>query len=222
MSRMRLAGPRPTVLLADSQALLLAAFARLLEPELKVVGRATDGMRLVEQALRLEPALVLTDVPLPRLGGLAAARLLRSELPGTRVVFLAAQDDPQVAAEAFRAGARGYVLRSASPWELRRALRAVLRGSRWLSPALAGGNPDALPDDARPAGPLVRLSPRKREVIQLLAEGNSMKQAAAVLGITTRTIAHHKYQAMRALAVKSSAQLVRLAVESRMLTAAGN
>ncbi len=219
---MRLAGPRPTVLLADSQALLLEAFARLLEPELKVVGRATDGMRLVEEALRLEPALVLTDVSLPRLGGLAAARLLRSELPGTRVVFLAAQDDPQVAAEAFRAGARGYVLRSASPWELSRALRAVLRGERWLSPALAGGNPDALPDDARPAGPLVRLSPRKREVIQLLAEGNSMKQAAAVLGITTRTIAHHKYQAMRALAVKSSAQLVRFAVESRLLAAGGN
>jgi DNA-binding NarL/FixJ family response regulator len=165
---------------------------------------------------------VLTDVPLPRLGGLAVARLLRSELPGTRVVFLTAQDDLQVAAEVFRAGARGYVLRSASPRELRRALRTVLKGERWLSPTLAGGNPDALPDEARSPGPLVRLSPRKREVIQLLADGHSMKQAAAALGITTRTIAHHKYQAMKTLAVKSSAQLVRFAVESRLLAAGGN
>jgi DNA-binding NarL/FixJ family response regulator len=213
---------RPTVLLADSQALVLEAFARLLEPEFEVVGRATDGMRLVEEALRLEPALVLSDVPLPRLGGLAAARLLRCELPGTRVVFLAAQEDSQVAAEAFRAGARGYVLRSASSRELSRALRTVLKGERWLSPALAGGNPDALPDEARPPGPLVQLSPRKREVILLLAEGNSMKQAAEALGVSTRTIAHHKYQAMKALAVKSSAQLVRFAVESRLLGTGGN
>ena len=213
---------RPRVVLADSQALVVEAFARLLEPELEVVGRATDGVRLVEAALRLRPELVLTDVSLPLLGGLAAACRLRDELPGTRVVFLAAHEDAQVAAEAFRAGAMGYVLRSASPRELTRALRAVLRGEQWLSPALAGGRPDALPSATEVPGPLGRLSPRKRAVVQLLAEGNSMKQAAAALGISARTVAFHKYQAMEALSVTSSAQLVRLAVESRLLAVGWN
>lgn len=208
-------GLRPSLVLADSQALVVEAFAHLLEAEFEVVGRATDGVRLVEEALRLAPALVLTDVSLPRLGGLAAAGRLRDELPDTRVVFLAAREDPQVASEAFRAGAAGYVLRSATPRELGRALRAVLKGERWLSPTLAGGNPDALPDATRVPGPLGRLSPRRREVVDLLVEGHTMKQAAAALGITTRTIAYHKYQAMKALAVTSSAQLVRFAVESR-------
>lgn len=213
---------RPRVVLADPQALVVEAFARLLEPELDVVGRATDGVRLVEEALRLRPDLVLTDVSLPRLGGLAAARRLRDEQPGTHLVFLTAHDDPRVAAEAFRAGAMGYVLRSARPRELTRALQTVLRGERWLSPALAGGIPDALPDATRVPGPLGRLSARKREVIQLLAEGNSMKQAAAALGISTRTVAFHKYQAMEALSFTSSAQLVRFAVESRLLAAGGS
>jgi len=209
------------MVLADSQALVVEGFARLLEPEFEVVGRATDGVRLVAEALRLAPALVLTDVSLPRLGGLAAAGRLRNELPDTRVVFLAAHEDPQVASEAFRAGAAGYVLRSASPRELSRALKTVLRGERWLSPTLAGGNPDALPNAPRVKGPLGRLSPRRREVVELLVEGHSMKQAAAALGISTRTIAYHKYQAMKALAVTSSAQLVRFAVESRLLAAGG-
>jgi DNA-binding NarL/FixJ family response regulator len=209
------------MVLADSQALVVEGFARLLEPEFEVVGRATDGVRLVAEALRLAPALVLTDVSLPRLGGLAAAGRLRNELPDTRVVFLAAHEDPQLASEAFRVGATGYVLRSATPRELSRALQTVLRGGRWLSPTLAGGNPDALPDPPRVPGPLGRLSPRRREVVELLVEGHTMKQAAAALGISTRTIAYHKYQAMKALAVTSSAQLVRFAVESRLLAAGG-
>jgi DNA-binding NarL/FixJ family response regulator len=212
---------RPSLVLADSQALVVEAFARLLEDEFEVVGRATDGVRLVEEALRLAPALVLTDVSLPRLGGLVAAGRLRRELPDTRVVFLAADEDPRLASEAFRVGAAGYVLRSASPRELSRALRAVLRGERWLSPTLAGGNPDALPEAARVCGPLGRLTPRRREVVDLLVEGHSMKQAAAALGLSTRTIAYHKYQAMKALAVTSSAQLVRFAVESRSAHPAG-
>ena len=213
---------RPRVVLADSQALVVEAFARLLEPELEVVGCFTDGVRLVEAALRLRPELVLTDVSLPLLGGLAAACRLRDELPGARVVFLTAHEDARVAAEAFRAGAMGYVLRSASPRELTRALWTVLRGERWLSPALAGGRPDALPSATQVPNPLGRLSPRKRAVIQLLAEGNSMKQTAVALGISARTVAVHKYQAMEALSVTSSAQLVRFAVENRLLAVGGN
>ena len=210
------ASTRPRVLLAESQALLLEALAGLLEHEFEVVGRACDGVRLVSEALRLQPEVVLTDVALPRLGGIAAAGRICRELPSTRIVFLTADDDPRVAAAAFGAGATGYVLRSASRQDLTLAIRAALRGERWLSPAIEGGDPDALSAKRLP-GPLGRLSPRKREVIRLLAEGHSMKQAAAALGITTRTIAFHKYAAMKTLAVSSSAQLVRFAVESRLL-----
>jgi DNA-binding NarL/FixJ family response regulator len=210
---------RPRVVLADSQAVLAEALACLLEPDFEVAGVATSGTQLVEQAMRLSPALVVTDVSLPGMSGLAAAsRLLRAR-PETRVVFLTACEDANVAAEAFRVGAAGYVLRSTSARELARALKKTLRGGRWLSSAVAGGDPDALAGRGVVHEPLEQLSPRKREVVRLLAEGHSMKQAAAVLGISTRTVAYHKYQAMETLAVRSSAQLVRYAVESRLIGA---
>ncbi len=210
---------KPRVLLGDSQPLVAEAFARLLEPGFEVVGHVTGGAELVEQARRLRPDVVLTDVALRQTSGLAAARRLRRELPGARVVFLAAATDARVAAEAFRDGAMAYVARSASASDLHQALHAVLRGELWLSPRIAGGNPFALPSVADPSGPLRRLSPRRREVVKLLAEGHSMKQAAAVLGLSTRTIAFHKYEAMKALDVTTSAGLVRFAVESRLLSA---
>jgi DNA-binding NarL/FixJ family response regulator len=212
---------RPRLVLADSQAVLAEALACLLEPDFEVVGVATDGAELITQATRLTPALVVTDVSLPRLSGLAAGGRLARTLPDTRVVFLTACEDVEVAAEAFRLGASGYVLRSTSGQELVRALRAALRGGRWLSAALAGGDLAALPAPAPGSGPLGRLSPRKREVVRLLAEGHSMKETAAVLGISARTVAYHKYQAMETLSVRSSAQLVRFAVESRLIGAGG-
>jgi DNA-binding NarL/FixJ family response regulator len=210
---------RPRVVLADSQALLAEALACLLEPDFDVAGVVTDGIELVKQATHLSPALVVTDVSLPRLGGLEAAGRVLQVRPGMRVVLLTACEDLQVAAQAFELGAAGYVLRSTGAREFVRALRTVLRGGRWLSAALAGGDPDALEPRPPALEPLGRLSPRKREVVRLLAEGHSMKQAAAVLGISTRTVAYHKYQAMEALAVRSSAQLVRFAVESRLIGA---
>jgi DNA-binding NarL/FixJ family response regulator len=205
--------------LADSQAVLAEALACLLHPDFEVAAVATDGTELVAQATRLAPALVVTDVSLPRLSGLAAGGRLVRTLPDTRLVFLTACEDLDVAAEAFRLGAVGYVLRSTSARELFRALKTALRGGRWLSAALAGGDLEALPAQVPERGPLGRLSPRKREVVRLLAEGHSMKETAAVLGISARTVAYHKYQAMETLAVRSSAQLVRFAVESRLIGA---
>ena len=186
---------------------------------------ATEATPLVRQAVRLAPDLVVTDVSLSGSSGLAAAERVLRERPATRVVFLTACDDLRVAARAFALGARGYLLRDCAGSGLVSALRAVLRGERWLSPALAGGDPDALPALAAGSGnadpePIDRLSPRTREVVQLLAEGHSMKEAAAALGITPRTVAYHKYGAMERLAVRSTAQLVRFAVESRLLGAA--
>ena len=211
---------RPRVVLADSQAVVAEALARLLEPDFEVVGLATSGALLVKQANGLEPALVVTDVSLRGMSGLAAAGRILLQRPRTRVVLLTACQDERLAAQAFRLGAVGYVLRSTSGSGLVTALKTVLRGERWLSPELADGDPDAL--QTQEAAPMGRLSPRKQEVVQLLAEGHSMKETAAVLGITPRTVAYHKYQAMETLAVRSTAQLVRFAFESRLLGSGGN
>jgi len=207
---------RATILLADDHVLLLEAFRRMLQPRFEVVGTAVDGAALVEDALRLEPDLVVADVSMPRMNGLEAARRLRGELPGTRVVFLTVNEDPQMAAEAFALGASGYLLKSSTALELDQAIRAVLAGRRYLSKRIAGGNPGALPASATSSNPLERLTLRERDVLKLLAEGLSMKQVGGELGIATRTVAFHKYRMMETLGLRSSAELVGFAVENRL------
>ena len=207
---------RPRVLLADDHVLLLEAFRRMLEPEVAVVGAVADGAALVEQALALEPDLVVADVSMPRMNGLEAARRLRGELPRTRVVFLTVNEDPQLAAEAFALGASGYLLKSSTATELTDAIQAVLAGRRYLSQRLAGGDPEALPAAASAERPLEQLTLRERDVLKLLAEGLSMKQIGAQLGIAARTVAFHKYRMMETLGVRSSAELVSFAVENRL------
>src|SRR5262245_22274634 len=139
---------RARVVLADSQALVAEGLAGVLKGELEVVELATDAAGLVRQALRHVPSLVVTDVSLAGSSGLAAAERVLRELPQTRVVFVTACDDVRTASRAFALGAAGYVLRSATSRELLRALKAVLRGERWLSPGVAGGDPEALPAHA--------------------------------------------------------------------------
>src|SRR5262245_32990867 len=207
---------RARVLLADDHVLLLEAFRRMLEPAVEVVGAVKDGAALVEQALALEPDLVVADVSMPRMNGLEAARRLRGELPRTRVVFLTVNEDPQMAAEAFALGASGYLLKSSTATELHEAIRAVLSGRRYLSQRLAGGDPEALPAAACADRPLEQLTLRERDVLKLLAEGLTMKQIGAELGIAARTVAFHKYRMMETLGVHTSAELVSFAVENRL------
>jgi DNA-binding NarL/FixJ family response regulator len=207
---------RARVLLADDHVLLLEAFRRMLEPAFEVVGAVADGAALVEQALALEPDLVVADVSMPRMNGLEAARRLRGELPGTRVVFLTVNDDPQLAAEAFALGASGYLLKSSTATELHEAIRAALVGRRYLSKRLAGGDPDALPVAASAERPLEQLTLRERDVLKLLAEGLTMKQIGAELGIAPRTVAFHKYRMMESLGLRTTAELVSFAVENRL------
>ena len=206
---------RPRVLLADPQVLIREGLRALLEPDFAVIGQVDSGEALAGEARRLQPDLVLTEIQLSGLGGLAAARRVLAECRETRVVFLTTVEDESLAAEAFALGASGYLLKSSSAPDFLAGLRAAAQGRRALSARLAGGRPEALP--APSAGPRGRLSPRAREVVRLLAEGHSMKQAAAALGIATRTVAFHKYGAMHALAIRSSAELVRFAVDSGML-----
>lgn len=200
---------RPRVLLADDHTLLLHAFRLLLEPRFEVVGAVEDGEALLEAAAALSPDVVVTDVSMPRLDGIDACRLLRERCPGARVVFLTVAEEPEVAAAAFSAGASAFILKSSTATLLVQAIEAALAGRLYLTPRIAGGDVDALPLQAR-GSPLDRLSAREREVVLLLAEGLAMKQVASRLGIATRTVAFHKYRAMRALSVRSGAALFRL------------
>ncbi len=204
------------VLLADRQALVLAALRAFLPPGYRVVGCARDGLELVSEALRLGPDMVVSELRLPGLDGIAAARRVLAARPA-RIVFLTSIESEAEAEEAFAAGASGYLLKSSTGAEFVAALRRVMRGERVLSARLAGGRPDCLCPPPRLRGDGSRLSPRAAEVVRLLALGHSMKQAAYELGITPRTVAYHKYGAMHVLGLGSSAELVRFAVDAGML-----
>lgn len=206
--------PRPRIVLAEDDTLLMEALSRLLEPSFEVVGTASDGDEAVRVALRARPDLVLLDVRMPGSSGFDAARRLRTELPGARLVFLTANRDPQLAAEAFSLGASAYLLKDSTPEEFEAALVAAMRGVVTLSPSIAGGDPGSLPPPPRAEGASERLSPRERDVLKRLAAGLSMKEVAAELGIATRTVAYHKYRMMETLSLRSSAELVGFAVRN--------
>ena len=161
---------RPRVLLAEDHALLLDAFAKLLEPHCDVVGTAGDGRELLEAAQELEPDVVVADISMPLLNGLEAGRRLKELLPDTKLVFVTVNEDPDLAAEALRLGASAYVLKKSATSELFHAIREVLAGRSYVTPLVA---PDGL-DGIRERKPrrAAELTPRQREVLQLLAEGN--------------------------------------------------
>lgn len=207
---------RPRIVLAEDDTLLAEALSRLLEPAFEVVGTASDGDEAVRVTLRCRPDLVLLDARMPRASGFDAARRLRAELPATPLVFLTANQDPQLAAEAFHIGATAYILKDSTPEEFESALRSALRGQTTLSPRIAGGDPAALPPPPRAEGAPERLSTRERDVLKRLAAGLSMKEVAAELGIATRTVAYHKYRMMEVLSLRSSAELVGFAVKNRL------
>jgi DNA-binding NarL/FixJ family response regulator len=207
------------VLLADRETLVLEALRAFLAPGHRVVGCARDGIALVEQALRLQPDLVVSELRLPGLDGLEAARRVLESCRRVRFVFLTSVEDEAQAEQAFAAGASGFLLKSSSGAEFVAGLREVMQGGRVLSRCIASGRPEALARSRGSAGRDGRgpLSPRTAEVVRLLALGHSMKQAAYELGITPRTVAYHKYGAMHVLGIGSSAELVRFAVRTGML-----
>jgi DNA-binding NarL/FixJ family response regulator len=205
---------RPTVLLADDHVIVLEAFKRLLEPSCEVVGTVTNGRALVDAAEQLHPDLILVDIGMPQLNGLDACERIRQRLPQAKLIFLTMTEDPETAAEAIRRGASGYLLKTSAPTELFDAIQHVLRGRTYVTSAIADGPVGVFVERAErsKAGGLTGLSLREREVLQLLAEGRSMKEAAVILGVTPRTIAFHKYAMMERLGLKSGAELVQHAV----------
>jgi DNA-binding NarL/FixJ family response regulator len=208
---------RPRVLLADDHRLLREAFATLLEPDCDVVGAVADGRALLEVAPELRPDIVVLDIAMPSLNGLDAARQLKRTMPEVKVIFLTVSEDPDLAAEAFRAGASGYLLKNSAASELLQAIQDVYHGRSYVTPLATKGLVRNLLDEPKPAKKSTELSPRQREVLQLLAEGHTMKEIARILKITARTVAFHKYSIMEELGVRSSAELVHYAIKKGVL-----
>jgi DNA-binding NarL/FixJ family response regulator len=207
--------PRPRVLLADDHALLLGAFEKLLTPECEVVGQVSDGRVLVTEAQRLKPDIVVLDIAMPHLNGLEAGRQIKQALRNTKLVFLTMNDEAELVTEAFRVGASGYVLKQSAPSELITAIREVMQGRSYVTPLVTEGLVGSLLHEQ--SEPFHELTPRQREVLQLLAEGNSMKQVAATLNLTPRAVAFHKYRMMERLNLKSTAELIRYAVRHHIV-----
>jgi DNA-binding NarL/FixJ family response regulator len=208
---------RQRLLLADDHGLLLDALRQLLEKEFTVLRTVTDGEALVAAALELHPDVVVCDVSMPRLSGLQAAQRVRRESPQTRFIFLTMHEDPEIAAAAFRVGASAYILKSSPASELLSAIRTVLAGGS--CPSTVQHQPDSQRENRRLTDVCETqdLSPRERDVLRLVAAGRTMKEAAADLGITPRTVAFHKYRIMRQLSMRSSAELVQFAVKRRLV-----
>lgn len=211
--------PRPRLLLADDHTLVLAAFQSMLEPDYEVVGAVADGRSLVDAALRLKPDLIVADFYMPLLNGLDAGRLILQELPAVKLVVLTMDQDPDLAACAFRMGVCGYLLKNSAGAELKRCLAEVCAGRRYLTQAIARGCiSDLLLLSENPASPQA-LSEREREVVQLLAEGRPMKQVADILAISPRTVQFHKYRVMERFHLHSSAEVVQFAIHNKLIAA---
>ena len=207
---------RPRVLLADDHTLLLGAFEKLLSEDCDVVGQVSDGRALVAAAEELKPDIVVLDISMPLLNGLEAARQIKRKLPGTKLIFVTMNEDTDLAADAFRAGASGYLLKQSATSELMAAIRQVMEGRSYVTPLITEGLMGSLMNHDESA-PGHELTPRQREVLQLLAEGRSMKEVASLLSLTPRTVAFHKYRIMEQLKIKSSAELVQYAVKHHIV-----
>lgn len=212
--------PRPTVMIADDHTFVADACRKLLEPEFDVVATVGDGRALVRIAATLKPQVILVDIAMPLLNGLDAGYQVKQLLDSVKLVFLTMNTDPALAAEAFRRGASGYLLKTCASAEMVLAVREVLRGKTFMSQGISRDAIECLRwQHKKLVTEEERLTGRQREVLQLLAEGKAMKEVGAVLNMSTRTVAYHKYRMMEVLGARSSAELVKYAVRNHMVAA---
>jgi DNA-binding NarL/FixJ family response regulator len=208
---------KPRVAIVDDHTLFAEACRKLLEPDSDVVGTYSDPRAFLLDVLQVKPDVAVLDVSMPSLNGLDTARELLRLDPKIRVIMLTMQEDPEVAAEAFRAGAAGYLLKRSAGSELTLALREVMNQRYYVTPLLTKDLVGTLMQDRRERKPLYQLTSRQREVLQLLAAGRSMKEAAAILHVSARTVAFHKYRMMEHLHVDSTAALIQFAVREGLV-----
>ena len=208
---------KPRVLLADDHTLVIEAFKKLLESEFEIVRTVTDGRMLLQVAPQLKPDVVVLDLGMPLLNGMDAGRELKKLIPQTKLIVLTMSEDYELAAEALRKWASGYLLKKSAGSELVKAIREVLRGKSYVTPRVAQRLVEEFVRDPRPDR-VKNLTPRQREVLQLLAEGRTMKEAAAILHVAARTIAFHKYRIMEEFNLKTNSDLVRFAMTEHLLS----
>jgi DNA-binding NarL/FixJ family response regulator len=202
---------KPRVLLADDHRMVTEGLKGLLTEEFELVGIVEDGRAMVSAAGKLRPDVIVADISMPQLNGIDALALLKRDNPDVRVVFLTMHRDAAYARRALEAGASGFVLKHSAPAELVLAVRAALQGRTFITPDLAAEVFRAAKE--KDTDPLAALTPRQREILQLLAEGKSAKEIAAALGLSARTVEFHKYTLMDALGIENSAGLIRFAVK---------
>jgi len=207
------------VLLADDHKIVLEGLRSLLEPEFELVGTVEDGRALVAQAGELSPDVVVVDISMPLLNGIEAVRQIKQENDNIKVVFLTMHPDVTYATRAFEAGASGYVLKHSAPSELVTAIHEAMKDRTYVTPIIAGDLMQSYKEGANLQQDGVgKLTPRQREVLQLLAEGHSAKKIADMLCISHRTVEFHKYKMMEQLNLKTSAELVQYAIKHGIVT----
>lgn len=210
---------KPRVLLADDHQIVLDGLRSLLSPEFELVGTALNGRELLEQAQRLQPDAIVADISMPLLNGIDAAQQLHAAGCRAKIVFLTMHPDQTYATRALDAGAFGYVLKHAASDELVTAIKAALRGETYLSPSVRTESLEAArASTSANTKSLAELTPRQREVLQLVAEGKSAKEIASILDISPRTAETHKYKMMDELGLKTSAELVQYAIRHGLVS----
>jgi DNA-binding NarL/FixJ family response regulator len=207
------------VIIADDHTLIRDALKHLLEPEFEVVGTFGDGLALVEGAPQLKPDVIVLDIGMPKMNGLNAGQRLKRLLPKAKLIFLTMNHDQDMAAEAFRIGASGYLLKNSAATELVAAIRQVARGGSYVTSLMTEEVVGSLTHHFKRLKSTNHLTRRQKEVLQLLAEGRSMKEAAFILNVSPRTVAFHKYSMMEHLQIKSSAELVQYAMNRQLVAA---
>jgi DNA-binding NarL/FixJ family response regulator len=207
---------RPRVVIADPQPLVAEALETLLAPECAIIGRVSDGRALLQIVQEQHPDVVVMDVAMPLLNGLDAGRQAKGIDRSLRIVIVTANEDPDLAAHAMRSCASAYLLKRCPGSELIRAIREVMKQRTYITPLITEGIVNSLKDWTSSDRTAAQLTNRQREVLQLLAEGKSMKEAASILGITARTVAFHKYRMMEQLKVHNNAELIRVAFQGHV------
>lgn len=204
---------KPRVLLADDHALVLEGFKKLLEEHCQVVGAVEDGRALLDAAKRLRPDIVVMDISMPQLNGLDAARRLRKIVPHTRLIFVTVHADPDYVTQAFKAGASAYLLKRSAASELSQAIDAVKKGNYYVTSLIAKDLVQSAISETEPnSGSQDRLPARQREILQLVAEGLTLKEIASTLGLSPKTVEYHKSKLMEQLGLHTTAELTKYAL----------
>ena len=207
---------KPRVILADDHTMLVEAFEKLLAPECDIVAKVADGRALVAAVQEHHPDVVVLDLAMPLLNGLDAARQIKQIDRSVRLVFVTMNEDPDLAAEAFRAGGAAYLLKRSAGSELLTAIREAMKHRSYVTPLVTEGMLGALMHSSSDSG-AKQLTTRQREVLQLLAEGKSMKEVGSILNVTPRTVAFHKYRMMEQLKIKTNAELIQYAIRHNLI-----